>query len=311
MTATYGDYQQIVRDTYSPMLMGVLSQSVSKITPFLSKIPGTIDGQRYHIDFGGHVIARETTGDRSPKYEPQAATYARRSVSLRTIDASVELPDFDMEQAARSKELPKSYWMERIIAALQIKADRLAIESMFASVMSGPTGGTALSFASDGGTTIDATGGITWEILMNIQRSIANNMGEKQLIFGCTPDENIALQAQLEVMSSDYLTSRDTAFDGPLLSRAGGINFLNFPANGPVLGFSSEPPILPVSGGVRTNFVMMAESMTASPIQIDNVFIGPPSDLHYKSVVLGAAASLAFLRLEGKHIIKVTTTPVT
>jgi hypothetical protein len=180
--------------------------------------------------------------------------------------------------------------------------DRIGIEAAGATVYTGEEMDTALSFAQDGGSTVTATAGLTYEKLLEIiQNFIDSDVGNDMLenfIFCISGDEHTALMKEVELTSGDY--DRQFNVEKGSIQDAVGLKLIKFAANAP-------SPILPVAAGVRTCYAMSTRGLAyAMPKQFE-IKVQERTDLIQTSQVQ-VNWTLGAVRTEGVLVQKVTTT---
>jgi hypothetical protein len=197
---------------------------------------------------------------------------------------------------------PKSEYAAAVARAGERVYDRVVLESAFASVYTGREFGTTVSFATDGGQTVTATAGVTYEKLLElgqnfIDREVGVENGEK-LVLCLSGDEHTALMKEIELTSGDY--TRQSVIDGGKIAHAAGFDLIIF-------GGAVNNPLLSVSGGVRSNVAMSTRGICVGMSKELGVSISERNDLVETSQVQ-AILDMGATRTEGVLVQKMTST---
>lgn len=255
-------------------------------------------GDIFAYDGLGVIEAQEVFG-RIQKTEFADINHTRRKIARRRFTLTLPIDDMDVRAVLVN---PEGEYAGACIRAMERVFDRVVVESMFASVSTGREFDTTVTFASDGGLTVDATSGLTYDILLGIKRNyIDNDVGNdipETLVIGVTGDEHNSLMKETELTSGDF--SRQFVVDRGEIVRAAGFEIVKFAAN-------ANNPILSVSTAVRDCFAMSTRGVCVGlskdmTIKIEN----RPDYVDVKQVqitfILGA------VRTEGVLLQKVQTT---
>jgi hypothetical protein len=226
----------------------------------------------------------------------------RRKISKRRFGATLAVDRTDLEERLTD---PTSGYADALAMAAKRQFDRVVVAAMFADVTTGEDFDGTVTFANDGGTTVDATGGLTYEKLLEIHQNfidaeVGNDMDVK-FCMGITGDEHTDLMSELELTSGDY--SREYVVDKGTISRASGIELIKFAAS----GAGGADAILPVVTGVRTSFCMAENAIAVGIGRSWTIEVQPRNDL-YDTTQIKITGVLGAVRTEGKLIQKVTTT---
>lgn len=276
-----------------------MQQKQSRLQPFV-KIQ-KMKGKAMAYDGMGTV----ELGDLQGRYAPVEFTemeHWRRKITKMRFGATLPIDEQDLEERLTN---PESGYAEALAFAARRKFDKVVVAAMFADVVTGEDFDSSLTFAQDGGLTVDATSGLTYEKLLEIQQNfIDNEVGNEmdvRFVMGITGDEHTDLMSELELTSGDY--SREYVVDKGTIQRAAGIEIVKFAAT----GAGGATPILPVVAGVRTSFVMAEGAICVGMARQWRVKIQERSDL-YDTTQVQITGVLGAVRTEGKLIQKVNTT---
>lgn len=243
------------------------------------------------------VEAHEVTG-RNSKTVFSDITHNRRKILPQRF--AVALP-IDVLDAQRILIDPQSDYAGSVARALMRKIDKVIVDAMFADVSTGKSFGTTVTFANDGGTTVNATAGLTYEKLLEIHENfiddeVGNDLPE-DFVLGITGKEHTSLMKESELTSGDF--SRDFVVEGGSIVRAAGFKLVRF-------GASATLPILAVSGTTRDCFAMTGRAICVGISKDITVRVDVRTDLNM-TVQVYADMTYGAVRTEGKLIQKVQT----
>lgn len=283
-------------------------QGASRLREFCDVVP--MSGEAWSYDGVGQVEAMELTGRFNPSVAQDIQHY-RRKVPRRQFVVTLYSDKWDTE--ARVVD-PKAIYARACAAAMARRFDLTVYQAMFADVATGKDFTTTLTFAQDGGLTVTATGGITLDDLLEAKQNFTDSeIGNKgsvgtiagsntkfKKLMGITGDEERVLMQIQQIASRDY-SDKMPLQDGEL-DFAAGIEFIKYGAN-PVGG----NPMLSVSGGVRTSFVMAAGAMIVGVTREPEITIKDRPDL-VNTDQIQITMSIGSARKEGRGVQKITTT---
>lgn len=151
---------------------------------------------------------------------------------------------------------PQSNYVTASVRAKARRFDRIGVEAAHADVLTGRNFGTTVTFASDGGNTVNATAGVTYETLLAVNKFWTNNevgtdLPEDFLLL-LTGTEIEALMQEVELTSGDF--TKQFAVDKGKLTVAVGLILMPYGADVP-------NPILAVAGGTRDCVAMAGRGL--------------------------------------------------
>lgn len=276
-----------------------MQQRQSRLQPWakLMKLKG-----KFGTYEGMGTVELEALNGRYAPVEFTEMEHWRRKITKVRFGATLPLDDQDLEERLTD---PQSGYAEALAMAARRKFDKVMVGAMFADVATGEDLDTTLTFAQDGGLTVDATAGLTYEKLLEIHQNfmdneVGNDM-DVRIGMGITGDEHTDLMSELELTSGDY--SREYVVDKGTVQRACGIEMIKFAAN----GAGGASPILSVASGVRTSFAMVQGAICVGVARQWRIKVQERNDL-YDTTQVQITGTLGAVRTEGKLIQKVTTT---
>lgn len=281
---------------FSDMLHVKAQQIQSRLRRFFKMLPMT--GDRFAYDGLGSVEAREVNG-RIVRTQFDDIEHLRRKIKRRRFVVTLPIDASDVRGMLLN---PQGAYAEACIRAMERVHDRVGLESAFASVDTGRDFETSVSFATDGGNTVTATGGLTYEKLLEIRKFWRNNeVGQEipeELLFLLTGDEEEALLQETELISGDF--SRQFVVDKGEITKACGLNLITYGADVP-------NPLISVAAGVRSCAALTGRGLVYGLSKAFDVSVDKRTDYVELSQVQ-IVGELGAVRTEGLLVQKVTTT---
>jgi len=281
---------------FSSMVHVKAEQMRARLRGVVKIIPMT--GKDFAYDGLGAAEAAEISG----RHQPVTFTdieHTRRKIARRRFVLTLPIDAAD----ARSILLnPQSEYAGACARAMERVFDRIVVESLFATVYTGENFGTSVTFATDGGSTVTATAGLTYVKLLAIKKNFTDNeVGTdtpEQFCLGISGDEEEALMQEQELVSGDY--SRQYVIDEGEIVKAAGFKLVKF-------GGAVAAPILDVTAGVRSCFAMSSRGMVVGLSKNMTLKVEPRPDL-IETQQVQIIYDLGATRTEGVLVQKVTTT---
>lgn len=260
-------------------------------------IPVTGENMAYD---GVGMLDAKTNNARNPLIDPQNPDYTRRK--LNTDRVLVELI-VDNRDVRRMFEDPSSKLVNECMYAIMRKADKIGIDAATATVYTGKAFATSVSFATDGGQTVDATAGLTYAKLLEIKdnfksKEVGLEMPE-DLLFLCTEEEEDKMLQLTQLTSGDFV--RDYAVEKGKIVRALGMDVILF-------GSGVDNPQLSVSSGVRDNIALSTKGLVYGMSKEFNVTVIENHPNYVESTYIRVLGDLGAVRTDGDRVQKVQTT---
>lgn len=225
---------------FSEMLHVQSQQIKARLRPHFQVLP--MNGDKRAYDGLGQVEAREITGRYVPVIHDDIE-HLRRRINRRRFMVSLPIDESDVRGRLTD---PEGSYAQACIRAMARQFDRVGIEASLATVFTGRDFETSVAFAADGGNTVDATAGSTYEKLLEVQKFWTNNeVGteeEENMLLMITGDEEEAFMQEQELINRDFTTK--IVVDKGRIREGAGINFITF-------GADVANPLLNVVGGQR------------------------------------------------------------
>ncbi len=162
-----------------------------------------IQGKQTMYDGLGTVEAQEISG-RFPEVTFSDIEHTRRKIPRRRFAVAIPIDERDVNDIMQQ---PDNMYATDIIRAMERVFDRLTIEASFVSVFTGEDATVEVTAATDGVATVDATGGLTYDHLLELSTAFINNdVGTdmpENFFLAITGDEHRALLADFRVVQYD------------------------------------------------------------------------------------------------------------
>ncbi len=294
MSAATIDRNLIIQ--FSDMMHVKAQQIKARLRPYVKIKP--MSGDVFAYDGLGQVEAREVNG-RVQLTQFDDLEHLRRKITRRRFVVTLPIDDMDVRALLLD---PEGAYAEACVRAMERVFDRVGIEAMFATVLTGRDFETSVTASSDGVLTVNATGGLTYEKCLEIRKNFTNNeVGTdvpEQFVFGFSGDEEDQLMKEIELISSDF--SSGFAVDKGTINRVVGMNAL-------VYGADVPNPLLAVASTTRDCFAMSTRALCYGMSKEFSIKIEPrPDYIDTKQVQI--VGILGAVRTEGILIQKVQTT---
>lgn len=235
---------------FSDLLHIAAQQMPSRLRPHV--IVKQMTGDVYAYDGLGKVEAREVNGRVTPTVFDEIS-HNRRKIARRRFVVTLPIDASDTRGILLN---PEGEYAGACMKALNRKWDKVGVEAAFANVQTGRDFETSVTFGNDGGRTVNATAGFTYEKLLEIRKNWTNEeVGidiAEELLLLFTGTEEEALMQELELTSGDF--SRKFVVDDGTISKGVGINFIAY-------GADIANPILDVNSGTRDCVAMTGRAL--------------------------------------------------
>ena len=271
-------------------------QSQARLRPYVNMMQ--MSGDVFMYDGLGQVEAVELTG-RNPKVEWSDIEHLRRKLVRRRFAITLPIDKMDVNGMLAD---PNGLYSKACVMAIMRKFDAIVVEAAFATVYTGRDGDTAVTAATDGVETVDATGGLTYNALLDIRRTymdndVGNDTPEK-IALCITGDEYDALMSDDEIINSDY-SAGGHASSG-MVESAAGINFVKFAGE-------VANPIIGMGVTYRECIALTSRAMVVGMSKELAVAVEDRTD-YYDTTQVKVTICFGAVRTEGVLVQKVTTT---
>lgn len=282
---------------FSDMVHVAAQQTKFRLQPYV-KIK-TLNLADFAYDGIEDVEAHEVVGRNAPTIFSDI-THTRRKLKPRRFAIALPIDVKDLEAGALVD--PQKDYAQACVNAIMRLKDRLVVQAAFADVRTGPDFENTVTFAQDGGITVNATAGLTYEKLLEIEQNFVDNEvgndNDMRMALLISGREHTQLMGESELVSGDY--TRQFAVEKGKLTTAMGFDLIKFGAN-------AKRPVLPVASTVRSNVALAEGAMVLGIAKDITIRVTERPDLNYTTQVY-ADVIMDALRTEGKLVQKVTTT---
>lgn len=300
---TLGNISQADLLSFQAKLHASLGQSRPRL--FGNVISEVMQGSDTFIQGVGTLTARKITGT-NPTSNPQEANFWRRKC---VTERSMVEVIVDKKEARQLVVDPNSSLIREAMSAAYRSMDKTGTEACFADVSYGRLGASTITFASDGGRTINATGGITYDLWKDItdyfhKKEIGLD-GGVQIMFAGTEQEVSQLSKLTQLTSRDFERAFMSTFNGPngVMDSAMGVKLLQY---------GSDPdgadPILDVTSGTRDCIALTNTGLEYRVGQNLEVEVIDCKETYVDSTIIRVKFDVGAVRVRGAEIIKFQTT---
>lgn len=281
---------------FSDMVHHEAQQMQSRLKPYLNI--KQMSGDVFAYDGLGRVEAREVNGRVNPATFDDI-DHNRRKISRRRFVVNLPVDASDVRGALLN---PEAEYAKAVAAAMMRQYDRVAYQAAFADVKTGRDFENTVTFASDGGLTVDATAGLTYEKLLEVKQNFIDNdvgIDENEKIFlTLAGKEHTQLMQEEELISGDF--NREFVVEKGKITQALGMELVLF-------GGNATNPILGVSGGVRTLLAASSRGICLGVSKEMSIKIEDRPD-YIETKQVQVVMEIGAVRTEGALVQKVTTT---
>ncbi len=281
---------------FSNLVHQEAQQKTSKLKPYVQM--KQMSGDLWAYDGLGRVDAREVSG-RVVTADFDNIDHNRRKIARRRFVVNLPVDASDVRGSLLSVD---SEYATACAAAMVRQMDRVIAQAAFADVFTGRDFENTTTFAADGGLTVDATAGLTYAKLLEINENfIDEDVGldeNEKLFLTVTGKENTSLMGETELTSGDF--TREISVDKGKITFAAGMDLIHYAANAP-------QPILEVTGGERFLIAGSSRGICVGMSKEMSITIQERNDLietHQVQIVM----ELGAVRTEGALMQKVRVT---
>jgi len=269
-------------------------------TRFMSKMPIIpMTGDDFAYDGTGILEAR-TVNERNPLIAPVNPEFTRRKMTRDRIIVELIIDNRDVRGMF---EDPNSKLVQDCMFAIMRKADKVGITAATASVLTGKNFGTTVTFATDGGQTVDATAGLTFTKLLEIGSNFKKNdvgLDMPEMIYLLLSEQEEATLLNIsQLTSGDF--SRDYVVEKGQIVRAVGMEIILF-------GSNANIPQLTVNTATRDNIAITPKGLTYGMSKQFSVEVIENYPGYVESTYIKVLGEIGAVRTDGERVQKVQTT---
>lgn len=281
---------------FSDMVHAEAQQMTARLKPYVQLKQMT--GDVFAYDGLGRVEARAVSG-RNVAATFDDIAHNRRKITRNRFVVNLPVDASDVRGALIN---PESEYARAIASAALRQYDRTIYNAAFADVLTGRDFETTVTAATDGVLTVNATAGLTYEKILEInQNFMDNDVGteqEEKLFLTITGDEHTQLMQENELISSDF--NRAFAVESGKIKNAAGIDLIAFAASVP-------SPIIPVVSSQRQLLAASSRGICLGISKEMSIKIQERNDL-IETTQVQVVFEIGAVRTEGSLVQKVTVT---
>lgn len=282
---------------FSNLLHVEAQQKTSRIMGRFPIVP--VSGDEWTYD-GTGIVEAKTVNERNPKINPVNPEFSRRKVLRDRILVELIVDNRDVRGMF---EDPSSKLVRDCMYAINRKADKIGIDALFATVLTGRTGATSLTFAAGGGQTVNATSGLTYakllEILANFRKKEVGIDSPEQIILGVTEQEETQLFNITQLTSGDF--TRNFIVEKGKVVNVLGMEIVCF-------GSGVDVPQLTVASSVRDCFAASTQGLAYGMSKEFKVQVIPNYPGYVESTYISVLGEIGAVRTDENRVQKVNTT---
>lgn len=274
-------------------------QMTSRLLPYVIRKP--INGDDFAYD-GLTEVAAYLANGRNPDIQPVEANFTRRKMSRDRVVVTLLVDAKDVRGMLTD---PQSELAKLCIAAVERETDRIIYDAMFATVYTGRSFATSVTYTADGVVSVDITSGFVYEKLLEIRANFIDaevgNQGAVPIAIGISGDEHTDLMSEIELTSGDY-TSQYVIAKG-MITSAMGMDLVAFGA-----GSNITDPILETVAGERISFALAARGV-ALGISLERKVEVKDYPTKIETSIINVIKELGAVRTAGVRIQRLRLTP--
>lgn len=284
---------------FNSMLDVQEQQMSSRLSPLA--IRKGISGDDFAFDGLTEFQAYHANGS-NPDIQPSTAVFTRRKMSRDRIVVTLLVDEKNVRGMLTD---PSSQLATLCIAAVERETDRVIYDALFATVWTGRNFATSVSYSTDGVVSVDATSGLTYEVLLAIRANFIDaeigNNGAVPIAIGISGDEHTDLMSEAELTSRDYAS--EYVVDAGVIKRAVGMDLVAFGA-----GASITDPILETVSGERISFALSAQGV-ALGISLARKVEVKDYPTKVETSIINVIKEIGAVRTQGVRVQRVRLTP--
>lgn len=258
-------------------------------------------GKEMAYDGLGTIEAVEANG-RFAELDFADLEHKRRQIVPKRYQCTLAIDGKDQMEALFNIE---NAYEKQVAAAMVRQFDRVGMQALTADINTGESFQTPVTAAADGVETVDATAGLTYDKLLEIDEKFIDqdlglDMDSFKKCLAITGKEHTDLMKEIELISGDY--SRDFAVEKGRIQRAAGFDLIKYAAGATTPVLTEGTP-----AGQRT-CVAWVEGALVYGMQADfEIEIRPlPNYVDVTAVII--TGTFGAVRTEGARVVQVQTT---
>ena len=287
--------------------------AASQQTSLLSNLPAVknidFNSAKHNIVRLGSLEVDEITG-RNPEVNYEETSFDNRQIVKKDFAKAILFDKYDILEMMSD---PTTDVYKEVMKAFNRQKDRIIAEACFSNVMCGdPNNGTPLTSITaeaDGVRTIDATGGLTYNLLKQANTNFINStivsgdLMNANLSFICAGTDMSQLLEEDKFINNNYTSIRPV--DTGVLTKILGMNVITL-AGSQTDQLTVKRPILKEDGTTRDCIIMAPDAIRFAVSDVKIEIREPTKYVRSKALVF--SARLGAVRTEGAKIQRIRTT---
>ena len=265
-----------------------------------------IEGKQKMKDFVGKVSMQKADEINTRVKETTISHYRRKIMSAR-YNAAIQVDEKAVRDMGKD---PKSNYAQELVKACNREKDQVIAKAVFADVYTGEYGTDLVTFADDGGRQVDATAGLTYDTIVDIQQyqtaKATGAMHEEKSEIWVSDQEMAQLMKEEKMINNDFGGIRK--IDGKQVIESLGMSFGVLPS-----AADDELPVLEVANGERRCFALAGTKMSPAIYYAvrRNMTVQVKDNSHefVEGRQVQAIIEMGATRAEGNRVIELLTTP--
>ena len=229
------DQAQVIE--FSDMVHQEAQQTTARLRPYVTT--KQMSGDVWAYDGLGRVEAREIQG-RNVAATFDDIQHNRRKIARRRFVINLAIDSSDVRGALLD---PQSEYAKAVAQGMARQYDRVIYDAAFADVLTGRDFETTVTATNDGVSTVNATGGLTYEKLLEIKQNFfdedVGTEASERLFLTIGGAEHTNLMGETELTSGDF--TREFVVEGGSITKGLGMDFIPFASNvpSPIIGLNA------------------------------------------------------------------------
>jgi len=307
MRNDYAGLETVLKDDYMGNLLKIPQQSSTRLFGGFSQV--TVEGKQLFVDGIAPVDYRIDNSQNAPSVGAAASFFRRKLDTDRMI---IEI-DYDEHWFRKTTEKnPSALISSQMMLASYRFLDKVGISAAFADVKYGEKGDSTLTYAQDNGITLDASAGITDELLRKINHrftgtEVVEPNGQNAVKFCISEDEQYDMGGLTTLISNEfqrlYPQNAAGAGNGSGFQKVYGMNIVSFGAQ------AETGKMLTEASGLRDCIAFGNDALLFGMASDGVSFeIIPLKETKISTVRLRMTMTAGAVRSDGRKVIKFQTT---
>ena len=303
----YAGVETVLKDDYMGNLLKIPQQTETRLFNEFADV--TVEGKQLYLD-GVAPVDYRIDNSYNAASQGVSANYFRRKLDTDRMIIEVDYDEHWFRKTTSAN--PSSLITQEMMNASYRFLDKVGIDAAVASVYYGEKGTTELSFANDGGLTLDATGGLTTDLIRKINHrfcgtEVVTPSGLNNIKFVISEDEQYDMGGITQLTSWNfqavYPQAAQGAANGSGFGGQFGMQNITFGAQ------SATGKMLNEASAVRDCLALangaMVYGMASDGVKFEVIQL---SETKISTVRLRLTLTAGAVRTNGNNVIKFQTT---